>query len=367
MKMKKRPSKQLMIQITIGVLFIVIMSGLITTCSGVAGAIVPAIPGFDGPLGTPDPDATRTATPFGPQEQTTTPITVPSTSTPIPTPTSVDPWGYFEPPEEPSAIEIRRPMHPLEQSEDIVNIMLLGSDQRPNSYGSRTDTMMLVSIDLEEDTVKLLSFPRDLYVFIPGWRVDRINTADARGGPERVKETILYNFGLEVDHWARIKFSGFQSGINMLGGIDVEVGAPMRDECGGYIWGYSPGVYHMDGFEALCYVRMRKTSGGDFDRLRRQQEVIIAAFNKVLTLDGLSRVPELYEQFSSLVETDLTVEDALRLVPIAAKVARDPGLIDRITIDTSMGSLWRVPYSGASVVLPKWEVIEPMLESNFKQ
>jgi len=347
-------------------IFLLVTVILIAACSPAAGALIPGMPRFDGPLVTQNPNATATATPFKPEPVTATPLPPPTvTSTPQATPTSVDPWGYFQPPVEPSAIEIRRPLHPFEDSEEVINFIFLGSDQRPNSGGHRTDTIMLLTFDLEEETVTLMSIPRDLYVFIPGWRVDRINTADARGGPERVQETMLYNFGIDVDHWARIRFGGFKSVVNMLGGIDVDVGKSMVDECGGIYWRYGIGTYHMDGFEALCYVRMRKASGGDFDRLRRQQEVIVAIFNKALSLDGLSLVPDFYAQFSSLVETDITLEDVLPLLPLAAKVASDPSKIQRITIDTTMGSLWRVPYSGASVVLPNWDAIEPMLESTF--
>ncbi|MFA9405917.1 MAG: LCP family protein [Anaerolineales bacterium] len=346
-------------------IFLLVMVILIAACSPAAGALIPGMPLFNGPLITQNPNATATATPFKPEPVTATPLPPPKRTPPPATPTSVDPWGYFQPPVEPSAIDIRRPMHPFEDSEEVINFMFLGSDQRPNSYGHRTDTIMLLSFDLEEETVTLMSIPRDLYIFIPGWRVDRINTADARGGPERVQETMLYNFGIEVDHWARIRFSGFKSAVNMLGGIDVDIGKPMGDECGGIFWHYGIGTYHMDGFEALCYVRMRKSSGGDFDRLRRQQEVIVAIFNKALSLDGLSRVPDFFSQFSSLVETDVTLEKVLPLLPLAAKVASDPSKIRRITIDSTMGSLWRVPYSGASVVLPNWEAIEPMLERMF--
>ena len=357
-KVRKRKSSMM--------ISLLIMVFLVSACSPAAVAIVPGMPRFDGPLVTQNPNATVTPTPFKPDLATVTPLP-PPTGTPAPpaTPTSVDPWGYFQPPVEPSAIEIRRPLHPFEDSDEVINFILLGSDQRPNSFGHRTDTIMLLSFDLEEQTVTLFSIPRDLYIFIPGWRVDRINTADARGGPERVQETMLYNFGIEIDHWARIRFDGFKSAINMLGGIDVEIGKPLGDECGGIFWRYGIGTYHMNGFEALCYVRMRKTSGGDFDRLRRQQEVIVAIFNKALTLDGLSRVPDFFSQFSSLVETDVTLEDVLPLLPLAAKIASDPSLIRRITIDPTMGSLWRVPYSGASVVLPNWDAIEPMLESTF--
>jgi LCP family protein required for cell wall assembly len=196
--------------------------------------------------------------------------------------------------------------------------------------------------------------------------VDRINVADAYGGPERVAQTILYNFGIEVDHTVTINFYGFTQVVDSLGGIDVKVEGYLQDECGHTNWTYSPGTtYHMDGFTALCYVRMRKTSG-DFDRLRRQQETLLAIFNKMLTLEGLSRVPDLYALFRSYVETDITVEDALRLLPLATRLAAEPDRIHRYSIDPTMASQWRVPYSGAAVLLPDWDAIEPMLHEIFE-
>jgi anionic cell wall polymer biosynthesis LytR-Cps2A-Psr (LCP) family protein len=121
----------------------------------------------------------------------------------------------------------------------------------------------------------------------------------------------------------------------------------------------------MDGFTALCYVRMRHVTG-DFDRMRRQQEVVLAIFDRVLSLDGLSRTPELYTQFRSMVETDMELDDILPLLPLAAKLSSDPGQIQRYEVGPSMGSLWRVPYSGASVILPEWEAIEAMLHEAFE-
>lgn len=337
------------------------------TLSACAGEISASYPAFAGPLVTANPNAAATNTPFQPRPPTSTPVAPTVTPTALPTPTSVNPWGYFAAPVEPSAIEIHPPMDPLKMPEDVVNIILLGSDRRPNGYGHRTDVMMIVSLNLEEETVTLLSIPRDLYVYQPGFRVDRINTADVRGGPERVADTILYNFGIDIDHWARIQFSGFERLVDLLGGIDVEVTAPLGDYCNNRFWRYSPDtVYHMNGNAALCYVRMRKNSGGDFDRLRRQQEVILAIFSKIVSLDGLARAPELYDQFSALLETDMTLEDILPLIPFAAKIASDPSRIQHVRIDQSMSSLWRVPYSGASVVLPDWEKIEAMLHETFE-
>ncbi len=350
--------------LTIATLLFLIL--LVGACSNLVGMLTGGSPALANPLVTMDPNAAATSTPFNPVPLTQTPPPPPPpTATPIASLTTIAPWSGFAPPVEPSAIDIRRPIPPLQMGENVVNIMVLGSDERPYAYGHRTDTMMLVSLDLESGTATLLSFPRDLYIFIPGWRVDRINVADAYGGPERVAQTILYNFGIEVDHTVMINFYGFTQVVDSLGGIDVKVEAYLQDECGRRYWTYSPGTYHMDGFTALCYVRMRKTSG-DFDRLRRQQETLLAIFNKMLTLEGLSRVPDLYAQFRSYVETDLTVEDTLRLLPLAMKLAAESDRIHRYTIDPTMGSLWRVPYSGASVILPNWEAIEPMLYEIFE-
>lgn len=344
--------------ILLGLIFI------IAACTTLAGGFLGSPAQLTAPLVTVPPDATATATPFSPVEATITPTPLPPTTpTPSPSPTPVDPWENFPAPVEASAIELRRPLKPHEENDELVNILILGSDQRPYEYGHRTDVMMLVSIDPKEHTVKMLSFPRDLYVFIPGWRTDRINVADGRGGDVMVKNTILYNFGMEVDHIVRINFYGFMGAVDALGGIDVEVGGYLSDKCGRQ-WSYSPGVYHMDGFQALCYVRMRKTTG-DFDRLRREQEVMMALFNEALSINGLARVPELYDQFKAFVETDMSVEDVFKLLPTAAEVARDPTLIERYDVGPEMGSLWRVPYSGASVILPNWEAIEAMLIESF--
>lgn len=345
---------------------LLIAAFLFGACSSAAGAFLPGNPAVRGPMVTIPPDATATATPFLPIPATATPLPPPAaTATPAASPTPVEPWGNFAAPSEPSAIDVPRPMDPIDVPPGTVNILLMGSDQRPNDYGHRTDTLMVLSLDPANGKARMLSIPRDLYVYIPGYRVNRINTADAIGGAERVAETILYNFGLNIHHWVRINFSGFTSAIDALGGIDVQVGGYLNDECGGRRWRYAPGTYHMDGFSALCYVRMRKTSS-DYDRLRRQQEVLLAAFNRILSLDGLARFPDFYNQFQALVETDMQIGDLLPLIPLAAQLSTDTASIQRLAIDRSLGTPWRVPYSGASVILPDREAIESMLRTAFE-
>ncbi len=341
-----------------------VISALLASCGGV-NAFVSGPGNFNPPLVTPDPNATATPTAFIPLNPTETPVpTITPTLGPTATVTPVNPWGNFAGPTEPSAIELPPPMPEIRFPDGVVNIALFGSDARPNEGGWRTDTILILSLDRNAGTATLLSIPRDLYVYIPGWRVERINTSDVRGGFELDRQVFLYNFGLRIDHYARIDFGGFVSGIDSLGGIDVQVTGYLNDECGHRQWRYAPGVYHMDGFTAMCYVRMREASS-DFDRLRREQEVILAIFSRVVTLDGLTRAPQLFDQFSSLVKTDVTIGDLLPLVPLAASVAADHSKIRQFSVGPTLVSPWRVPYSGAQVLLPNRDAILSLLQTAF--
>ncbi|NIS78819.1 MAG: hypothetical protein GTO14_00985 [Anaerolineales bacterium] len=341
---------------------LLLLLGVVSACNSM-GAIFPGAVGVGAPLVTADPLASETPTPFIPILPTaTSPPVATYTPTPAPSPTNMLPWGSFAPPSEPSAIEIPPPMPLIQQPENSINIILLGSDQRPKDGAFRTDTMMILMLDPDNGKATMLSIPRDLYVFIPGWRVDRINTADVRGGTQWVFDAVRYNFGIELDYWVRVNFGGFITAIDALGGIYVQVGKSLYDRCGDFDYSYSPGTQYMDGYTALCYVRMRKRTS-DFDRLRRQQEVVQAIFNRVLSLDGLSRVPDLYNQFNYLVQTNLTLEGILPLVPLGANLASDPSLIQRLTIDPSLASSFRVPYSGAAVLLPDRTGIQAMIRA----
>lgn len=298
--------------------------------------------------------------------QATAILTATSTATPRPsmTPTPAELWGSYAAPKTSSATEIPRPVPGIGEGEQFVHILLLGSDERSSSGGYRTDSILLLSLNLEEKTMHLTSIPRDLYVYIPGWRVDRINTADARGGFEMLAQTIEYNFGIEIDHWVRANFNSFIDVVDTLGGIRVESTGTLNDECGGKWWRYSPGIYEMDGFEALCYVRMRKTSS-DFDRLRRQQEVVKALLEKAISLDALKQFGTLYQQFSTGVDTDLGYAEGVRLVAQSLSIAADPDNIHTIRIDRSVITSWKVPSTGAQVLLPNYEAIEELLRAAF--
>jgi LCP family protein required for cell wall assembly len=290
-------------------------------------------------------------------------------STPIPIPTSIPtstyPWKDFPGPVEDSEMVIPGPVDPIDFHSNTVNILLLGSDRRPKWKWYQTDAIMIASLDLDSDKVTLISIPRDLYVYIPGWRVNRINTAEYRGGFEMIANTILYNLGIPVHHWIRVEYWGFSEAVDVLDGIDVLTTRRLKSMCEGVPYEYEPGVeYHMDGFAAMCYVRMRLNSS-DFDRLRRQEEITRALFDKAISIDGLLKIPQLYDTFNEYVESDLTLGDILPMIPLATKLTLDPSHIRFYRIDNTMVQNWRTPQTRQAVLLPNQELVQKMLEEAF--
>jgi LCP family protein required for cell wall assembly len=291
-------------------------------------------------LVTVPPNATATATPFLPVQST--PIVAPTrqptlqASAQIPTPTATElplQGNYY-----------RRPA-------DQVNILLLGSDQRPGDPSFRTDTIILLTLNPGLGTATMTSFPRDLYLPIPGYTSNRINTVFGLGRFSLLQQTFEYNFGLRPDYYVMINLNGFTRTIDSLGGIDVEVGQTLtdhRDKIGRYT--VQAGTVHMDGETALWYVRSRYTSS-DFDRTRRQQEVVEAIFNRLMSLDAVRRAPELFSIYRDNVETNLSLDDLTPLLPLALKV-HSTEQIQRFFIGTQHVSRYFVPTTGADVLLP---------------
>ena len=247
---------------------------------------------------------------------------------------------------------------PINEPDNQVNILLLGSDQRPYSGGFRTDVFLLMTINLDDQTINLTSFPRDLYVYLPGLYNDRINSAMARGGFSLVNEMLMYNFGFEADYYALVNFWGFSDVINTLGGIDVNVGQTLTDHRSGYgDYTVYAGNVHMDGETALWYVRSRYTTN-DFDRGRRQQEVLFALMSRLLSFDLVTKFPQLYEQYQNTIETNLPLSEISPLLPIADEFFS--GQIGRYAINYSHVTDWMTP-SGAQVLLPNNAAIRGVL------
>jgi LCP family protein required for cell wall assembly len=344
------------------------LMGLLATsaCSGVLSAISPGnLSVVEPPLVTSDPLATQTPTPFSPAANTPTPVLVATpTNTPQPSPTPLHPWGDFPAPSE-ATDTVLPPMPRIEMPADAFNILILGADTRARLLGTRTDTIIVLSLSKQEGTAKLLSIPRDFYAYIPGWKNTRINAAYGHGGAELSELTVLYNFGIEIDRFVRVNYRGFRRAVDLLGGIDVNVGNYVSDSCYGEWLSFSPGTTWMDGRTALCYARMRKTTS-DFHRMGRQQEVLKAIFWRLLSLDALGRIPELYETFRWLAETDIELNDMLPYIPLATQLAGNPERIQTHTIKPPLVNDWRIAYSGAYVLLPDRDAIHEMLQDVFR-
>jgi len=252
---------------------------------------------------------------------------------------------------------------PLDMPDDQWNILLLGSDSR-NDGGYRTDVIMLVSINPEYDDVSIVSFPRDLYVTIPGWQMNRINTAHQVGGFSLLADTLEFNFGIRPDNYVMVDFEGFREVIDTLGGIDVYVEEYFEDACDHTLsinsWCFvGPGWEHMDSDWALWYSRARYSTS-DFDRGRRTQEVVKAIFQKAMSLNVITKIPELYQLYTQYVETDIRVGDILPYVGMANKVRQDMSMIRRYAIGENECYDWWTA-EGAWVQIPDYYAIYPIL------
>jgi LCP family protein required for cell wall assembly len=262
------------------------------------------------------------------------------------------------------------------QNKERVNILLLGIDRRPGEHGPwRTDTMLLTSVDPSMNSASMLSIPRDLWVPIPGYEENRINMAhylgDAReypgGGPALSKKTVQYNFGVPVNYYVRVDFDGFRRIIDTIGGIDIEVEKEIIDDrFPDERYGYDPlyieaGTQHMDGDLALKYARTRHGSS-DFDRAKRQQEVLMAVRDKALQLNLLPKLPELMILLADTVETDLQPNEILNLAQIGWNIDRDS--VHSAVIDQNM-TLQHTTPTGADVLLARRDKIRPLIEELF--
>jgi polyisoprenyl-teichoic acid--peptidoglycan teichoic acid transferase len=226
---------------------------------------------------------------------------------------------------------------------DRVTILVMGIDRRAGEEerGYLTDTMMLVTIDPVARSAAMLSIPRDLWVEIPnGFGTDTINTANRSGdwhnfpggGPALAVKTVQYNLGVTVNYYVRLDFTAFITLIDTLGGVDVyneeEIDDPYYPD-GSY--GYDPfflpaGQHTLDGYNALRYARTRH-GATDIDRARRQQQVILAAREKVMSLGMLPtlilRAPYLYQTLSDSIWTDLSLEQMVSLALLAQDIPRE--------------------------------------------
>jgi LCP family protein required for cell wall assembly len=289
---------------------------------------------------------------------------------PTPTPFQPEDFGYVaQTTPEPivSSSELEGTPSPTQRSfqkpEGQVNILLLGSDLRANDGGFRTDTIIWVSLNPKDGFVSAISFPRDLYVQIPGYGENRINTAFGRGGFDLLADTMEINFGVRPDNYVLIHMDGFTSVINDLGGINVEAEQNLTDTCARWInqsgWcSVGPGSVHMNADVALWYVRSRYSTN-DVDRARRAQEVVKAIFKRLMSLDVILKVPDLYNAYTSYVQTDVELGKVISLLPLAKSIY-EQGDIRNYVVGFDMAYSW-ITTAGANVLVPDKALIQELM------
>jgi LCP family protein required for cell wall assembly len=332
---------------------VVVVCGLVAACGG-------------GPE--PENSAVDTQVPSTATQPTTEPTRTSASSSPTPSPS---------PTATPTATPSPTPVPtPLPVPEGVISIILLGGDRLPGQVDWRTDTMIYVRIDPESKIVGMLSIPRDLWVYIPGYGDNRLNTADylgesegyPGGGPALLNDTLLHNLGIGFDHYVRVNFEGFKRIVDILGGIDVDV------ECGVELWGADPdrpgewkqisyvpaGMQHLDGQTALRYAQCRYNTPV-FDRDRRQQKVLFAVRNRVMELGIpglLPRALELLVTMRDMVQTDLGPTGVTSLAQLVPEIPLSN--VNRANIDLNMAPQWTTP-EGAWVLVPDREKIAPVI------
>lgn len=223
-----------------------------------------------------------------------------------------------------------------------VSILLLGIDQRCDEEGpTHTDSIMVVTVDPVGLSAAVLSLPRDLWVEIPGFGVDRVNQAYYLGevyeypgdGPALAVETVEATLGINMDYYVTVNFDAFVEVVDLIGGIVVDVLETIEDptypdRC----YGYDPffieaGEQRLDGEAALKYARTRATFGGDVDRAGRQQAVVLAVRDQVLQLNRLPQLiaqsPKLWQTFQGNVRTNMSLDEILQLALLTQEIPRE--------------------------------------------
>lgn len=252
---------------------------------------------------------------------------------------------------------------PIDQKEEIVNILLIGQDARPGETRARSDVMILVTINKTDKTLTMTSFLRDLYVQIPGYKNNRLNAAYAWGGMELLDNTLEYNFGIRVDGNLEVNFDRFADLIELLGGVDIEITANEAAQINQSL-GYEAlgsGTQHLNGDQALAYARIRKIDS-DFNRTNRQRKLLTALIEKFRSSD-LNTLMALLNEALPMLTTDMSKSQilgyAMELLPLLPELTV---VSQRIPAD---GAYVDATISGMAVLKADMDAARELLEDTL--
>jgi LCP family protein required for cell wall assembly len=265
-------------------------------------------------------------------------------------------WQNYPAPGQTPATPVPPPAERLNLPEEVQVLALLGTD-RNSPYVGRTDAILLVFYHPRLARASLLSLPPDLFVYIPGYNMQRLQVAYAVGEFEGLSRTFEYNLGLCADHYALVHLDDFSAFIDELGGLDVTVLLGYPNACDGIL----EGTIHMDGEKLLCYVRYRLEME-EFDRNARQQEVFRLLLQRMVQGGNLVRLPDLIDTYKGSVESNLSNADLLGYLPLVLKLG-DPDRIGFFTFDADDMTEWEIPGDiMARVFLPRQGAMQEVVQ-----
>jgi LCP family protein required for cell wall assembly len=243
---------------------------------------------------------------------------------------------------------------------DKINVVLLGVDERKDDPG-RSDTIMIASLDLKNKKVYILSIPRDTRVNIPNYGYTKINHAYAYGGIDLSLRTIEEFTKIPIHYYVKVNFQQFEKFIDAIGGVDIEVEKRMyyRDYTDKFLINLTPGLHHLNGKEALGYVRFRHDPMGDLGRIERQQKFLKALFKQAKEKVNLINLPYYISVAGSILSTNISLMEGL---VIASK------FLDITENDIQTFVMPGVPenINGISYVIPDMEKLDEILNQYFR-
>ena len=220
--------------------------------------------------------------------------------------------------------EAEKKINIFENSKSIINVLLLGTDQREEDEASRSDSMMIASIDPVNGNIKLASLMRDTRVAIEGHGQDKLGHAYAYGGPQLALKTVNSNFDMNITYYATIDYIGLVNIIDSIGGVEIDIKDYEIEWANIIITDiaelnkapYTPiteeGLQLLNGVQAVGYSRIRKAGDGDYERTERQRKVLSEVFHKVIK-KNVTQIPNLINTFAPYLETNITSTYMLKI------------------------------------------------------
>ena len=237
---------------------------------------------------------------------------------------------------------------------DMINIMLIGQDRRPGEERARSDSMILVTINQEKNTIQLTSFMRDLYVQIPGYMDNRLNVAYRYGGTDLMNDTFKVNFGLEIDGNVMVDFDEFTEIIEILGGVTLKIsGAEAKYMNNASDNHFKEGTNYFNAEDALTFTRMRYAAGGDYGRTDRQRRVIMAIAESFRDAD-LITIFNVIDQVLPHIVTNLTDAQIIEYATKGLTILGNGGSMETLRIPQD-DAHYNANIRGMAVLVPNLE------------